>query len=97
MPRKNVNGFVGDAVYGGAGEYIYEHSDGSEVYVYPEPNAVGWGVAAVISHAPGYGPHKNLAESVSKDAAFQRAYKWMENYDTHKARNHQYSEFGGFG
>lgn len=102
MPRKNVNGFVGEAVYGAAGDYRYEHADGTEVHVYQDPEDRNrWGVMVNIGtiRDPDL---RNVGDMLTKDRAFERAYNWMKKYDSTKTKKYHdtvdfaYGEFGGF-
>lgn len=102
MPRKQVNGFEGTAVHGGAGEYRYEHPDGTIIHVGPHPEDPGavnksdwrWQVAVREGIMDG---GEWIIDGVSKETAFQVAYDRMERYEGKKQNPSNPFDFGSYG
>lgn len=75
MPRTQVGQFSGDGIYGSAGEYRYDHPDGTAVHVARDPESDDDWLVAIDKNntgAPG-----TVASGLSKNDAFQHAYGWM--------------------
>lgn len=82
-------------MYGSAGEYRYDHPDGTALWVHRNPDKDGiWEAHAQHDHLNN-GEFVTIVTGVGKKAAFEEAYRWMENYDS--AQQTSYGEFGGFG